>query len=94
MKHCSFCDKTFTSIISYQIYCSVDCRELATKEKISARYIHTRRQKRVGKDRRCKSCDNVLSIYNDESLCMDCNVNPVEVKKILKKIKGIANGKE
>ena len=37
MKHCQWCDKTFESLISYQIYCSLECRESATKEKIAAK---------------------------------------------------------
>ena len=88
MKHCNWCDNEFKSNISYQIYCSTVCREAATKEKIAARYIHARRQKRKGKDRRCKKCEKSLSIYNDENLCIGCNVNPSEVSKILKQIKG------
>jgi hypothetical protein len=94
MKHCNWCDAQFITTISYQIYCSTDCRESATKEKIAARYVQLRRQKRKGKDRRCKSCDNKLSIYNDESLCMECVINPSDVNKTLKEIKGLINGTE
>ena len=94
MKHCSWCDKEFKTDISYQIYCSVDCREQATKEKIAARYIISRRQKRIGKPRTCKSCKDNLSIYNDESLCGRCQVNPKDVTKALKEIKDKSNGKE
>lgn len=88
MKHCNWCDVTFKTEISYQIYCSTECRDAATKEKISARYLIARRQKRKGKDRRCKMCDSKLSIYNDENLCNNCDVNPSEVSKALKQIKG------
>lgn len=88
MKHCSWCDNVFKTNISYQIYCSVTCRDAATKEKIAARYIYARRQKRKGKNRKCKNCDKLLSIYNDESLCVECNINPKDVGKILKQIKG------
>jgi len=87
MKNCQWCDHPFESNISYQIYCSVECRDAATKEKIAARYLITRRQKRVGKIRRCKSCNEELSIYNDEQLCYFCEVNPKEVNKALKEIK-------
>jgi hypothetical protein len=87
MKHCQWCDQTFTTHIKYQIYCSVDCRTNATKEKIAARYVIERRQTRIGKNRRCKSCKELLSIYNDESLCIKCNVNPKDVSKALKEIK-------
>ena len=52
MKSCRWCDKNFDSDISYQIYCSEQCREEATKEKIAQRYIQSRRQKRKGKNYR------------------------------------------
>lgn len=94
MKHCNWCDKQFETAISYQIYCSVECRDAATKEKIAARYIHIRRQKRVGKDRKCKSCQMDISIYNDGPLCMQCTVNPSDVNKILKQIRGMIRDAE
>jgi hypothetical protein len=87
MKNCQWCDTDFISEVSYQIYCSPECRE-------SARYLVTRRQKRLGKTRKCKSCNKDLSIYNDEELCNDCNVNPKDVNKALKDIKGFINGKK
>lgn len=93
MKHCQWCDKDFTSDVSYQIYCSVECREHATKEKINARYQISRRKKRKGKIRLCKSCGISLSIYNDELLCNTCLVNPGDVTRALKNIKGLANDK-
>jgi hypothetical protein len=93
MKHCQWCDAQFGTQISYQIYCSVGCREAATKEKIAARYLVKRRTNRVYKERKCKSCESVLSIYNDEVLCPRCLVIPGDVSKALKDIKGLANGK-
>lgn len=94
MKHCQWCDTEFKSDISYQIYCSPICRSDATKQKIAQRYIANRRQKRKGKERSCKQCQSKLSIYNDESLCVLCNVNPNSVQKALKEIKGKINDKE
>lgn len=94
MKNCQWCDNSFKTEVSYQIYCSAECRDSATKEKIAARYIITRRQKRKGKTRKCTSCDKDLSIYNDEPLCTNCSVNPKDVAKVLKNIRGLANGKE
>jgi len=93
IKHCQWCDNNFDTKISYQIYCSSECRESATKEKIAERYVQTRRSKRYGKDRRCKSCDTVLSVYNDDTICQSCEIVPKEVQKVLKDIKGMANGK-
>lgn len=93
MKQCQWCNTQFTTKVSYQIYCSPECREQATKEKIADRYAITRRQKRKGKIRLCKSCSKQLSLYNDDNLCEDCTIIPQEVNKALKEIKGIMNGK-
>ena len=92
MKHCKWCDNTFKTDINYQIYCSSTCRDEATKQNIANRYNATKRQKRLGKERKCKSCGQDLSIYNDDVLCSDCLINPAEVKKALKQIKGFMNG--
>jgi hypothetical protein len=54
----------------------------------------TRVQNRIGKKRLCKNCGMKLSIYNDEPLCEICQVLPDEVKKVLKEIKGLSNGKD
>jgi hypothetical protein len=92
-KHCQWCDHTFTSNISYQVYCSPECREEATKEKIAARYAQTRVSRRIGKKRLCKNCGANLSIYNNDTICSTCTVNPKDVKSVLKDLKGLANGK-
>lgn len=93
MKHCQWCDAQFTTKISYQIYCSAECREAATREKIAERYAVSRRSRRIGKIRKCKGCSGTLSAYNDDNLCMRCTVNPSEVSKALKDIKGFVSGK-
>jgi hypothetical protein len=93
MKHCQWCDTSFQTKISYQIYCSPDCRDSATKEKIAARYVQIKRLNRKGKERLCGSCSRRLSVYNEEPLCVVCQTNPKEVLKALKDIKGLANGK-
>jgi hypothetical protein len=92
-KHCQWCDTSFETDINYQIYCSPLCREEATREKIAERYLISRRAKRMNQVRKCKSCDTRLSAYNDEQICAGCLVNPIDVTKALKQIKGIANGK-
>ncbi len=94
MKNCRYCDKNFTQSVSYQIYCSAECRDLATKEKIAERYLHSKRQKRRGKTRLCRSCSSPLSIYNDDAICSSCAINPDAVTKAIKQIKGKTNGKE
>jgi hypothetical protein len=87
MKSCKWCNSPFETKVSYQIYCSPECREEATREKIAERYESTKRQKRLGKDRKCKSCQASLSIYNDDSLCQNCHINPTDVSRALKDIK-------
>jgi len=94
VNNCKCCDNQFESTVSYQIYCSATCRDIATKEKIAARYLQIKRKKRIGKNRLCKSCDMPLSIYNDEPICSSCSVNPEAVAKAIKKLKGQSNGKE
>ena len=93
-KHCSWCDNTFETQISYQIYCSVECRELATREKIRERYIATKIKNRAGKNRKCKSCNSALSIYNDDSFCSNCLIIPKDVFQALKDIKKIIKDKD
>jgi len=93
MKTCQWCDTAFEPNVKYQIYCTPECRDFATKEKIAERYAINRRNKLINKDRRCKACNGKLSAYNDEQLCQACLVHPGEVSKALKEIKGIANGK-
>jgi len=92
-KHCSWCDKQFQTKLSYQIYCSAECREQATKEKIAEKYIRDRVKKRAGKVRLCKTCGKQLSMYTEEVICQSCEVNPDDVRDVLKEIKGIINGK-
>jgi hypothetical protein len=65
---------------------------MATKEKIAERYAISRRYKRLGKERKCKSCDSRLSAYNDDLLCSLCLVSPPDVNKALKEIKELGKG--
>ena len=92
MKYCQWCDESFVSNVSYQIYCSPECRTEATKEKIVQRYKVNRRNNR--KERKCKSCGTLLSIYNDDTLCSNCEINPTDVNKALKDLKAMINKKE
>ncbi len=90
MKLCERCDKRFQPKVTYQIYCSTECRDSATKDKIAERYNVSRRQKRIGKIRRCLGgCGVQLSIYNDSGFCSNCNVSQKAVEKMIKELKGI-----
>jgi hypothetical protein len=92
-KHCSWCDSQFKTALSYQIYCSAECREQATREKIAQKYLRDKVKKRAGKVRLCKTCSKQLSMYTEETICQLCEVNPDDVKDALKEIKDILNGK-
>jgi hypothetical protein len=90
VKLCERCDKRFQPKVTYQIYCSLECRDSATKDKIAERYNVSRRQKRIGKVRRCLGgCGVQLSIYNDSGFCSNCNVSQKAVEKMIKELKGI-----
>jgi uncharacterized protein YmfQ (DUF2313 family) len=89
LKLCNRCDNYFSPKVSYQIYCSETCREESTREKIAERYLVSRRQKRIGKNRKCLGgCNTSLSIYNDSGFCANCNVSKKAVDKMLKELKG------
>jgi hypothetical protein len=92
IKHCEWCDNKFTQKVKYQIYCSADCRQLATKEKIAQRYIQERTKRRSLIKRFCKSCGHLLSMYNETQLCESCDVNPKDVSKALKDIRKLIDG--
>lgn len=90
MKNCDWCSNEFQPNVSYQIYCSVECRQLATKEKVNERYKEKKRQKLFKKQRRCAGgCGTMLSIYNGSGFCSRCMTNKKQVNQALKELKGI-----
>lgn len=87
MTRCAWCDGEFVKDHSQQIYCSVACRNEASKES-AKRYAKIAKYKaRRGKVRLCKSCKKPLSIYNDHPLCQSCEIKDDLVKKALRNIK-------
>lgn len=90
MKHCSWCSDEFTPSVSYQIYCSPECREFATRQKINERYIVNKRKNKSGKKKMCAGgCGTVLSIYNDNGFCNVCMVNKRKVDQMLRELRGL-----
>jgi hypothetical protein len=88
VKQCSWCDSQFKAAVSYQIYCSTECRDAATKEKIVERHKILRRKKRFGKERLCNGgCGVRLTVYNESNFCANCNINEKDVVKALKELK-------
>jgi predicted nucleic acid-binding Zn ribbon protein len=94
MKTCQWCDGPFQPRVSYQIYCSDECRDAATKEKIAQKYAIAKRHKLMSKPRHCRSCGQAMSVYNDDQICNQCIIDPKDVQIELKKIKGLLNGKD
>ena len=90
MKLCDWCSNEFNPKVSYQVYCSVECRELATREKISERYQISRIKNRSEKKRKCSGgCGITISIYNENGFCNTCMINKKKVDQMLKELKGL-----
>ena len=88
MKTCAWCANEFNPSVSYQIYCSVECREFATKEKIAERYQINRRKNRSKKERKCSGgCGTIISVYNENGFCHICMINKRKVDKTLKELR-------
>lgn len=90
MKICDWCSNEFQPNVSYQIYCSKECRELATKEKVNERYQLKRRAKLAKKKRRCAGgCNTIISMYNTTGFCNNCMKNTKQVDKALRELRGL-----
>lgn len=90
MKYCSWCSNEFNPVVVYQIYCSVECREQSTIEKISQRYQINRIKKKSKNKKVCSGgCGTIISIYNESGFCNICMVNDKKVKKMLKELRGL-----
>lgn len=95
MKLCKWCDNYFKPNVSYQVYCSAECRNQATKEKIVERHKILRRQKRKNKKRYCQgNCGTILSVYNDGKFCDHCLVDFKVLDKKMKEIKNMMDKNE
>jgi hypothetical protein len=90
MKICDWCSEEFQPNVSYQIYCSPECRDSSTKEKVSAKYRAKKRKKLSQKERRCSNgCGTILSVYNESGICGGCQVDNKMVSRTLKELKGL-----
>lgn len=90
MKICDWCGIDFVPNVSYQIYCSSECRESSTKEKVNERYQKKKRKKLSEQRRTCAGgCGTILSVYNDQTFCGKCLVNDKMVNRALKELKGL-----
>ncbi len=87
LKNCDWCGNDYDARVSYQIYCSVECRTIATREKSVAKQREKKIKSRVGKTRNCTTCEKPLSVYNDENFCSSCIGSKKDYKKFLRNIK-------
>lgn len=71
-KECASCGDEFQPRVHNAIYCSIDCRKIATNKKILQKYHD--RKKAMGQKRVCetKGCGTILSRYNDTDTCEPC----------------------
>ncbi len=78
------CDIIFEPKAHNGIYCSEECRRVATNAKVLKRY-HEKRENRSNKKRVCKNknCATILSTYNKEDICEGCKT--IRLKKRLRK---------
>ena len=91
MKTCEWCSHEFVPNVKFQIYCSSECREISTKNKIYERYQINKVKQRIGKKVECLGgCGVMISIYNDDKFCSSCKINKDKVEKMLNKIKGLS----
>lgn len=87
MKLCPWCLSSFHSDSNRQVYCSVDCRTQATKD----RKVDIRRK---DKKKRCatKGCPNGVSAHIDSPYCRSCYLSDSVIELDLKMIRKMMNG--
>lgn len=89
MSYCVWCDENFEPSSTKQIYCSVECRQQASKEKIELRNKTEKIKNRIGKEKKCAGgCGTILSIYNDEGICEICIEHKRKMNTFMKELKG------
>jgi|ERR1044072_3120360 methylphosphotriester-DNA--protein-cysteine methyltransferase len=77
---CAQCGGSFTAVKSNQIYCKTECTRRASNDKIIERY-HANKSLKI-KERRCDSCDSILSKYNDTDTCSPCRQGKRELQRM------------
>lgn len=96
MKQCDWCHRYFDPAVSFQIYCSEECRTAATKHNQEIKSKERKLNRRKNKIRICANsdCDNVLSIYNDSKYCASCFFSEHVVLRELNNIKRRTDAKD
>jgi hypothetical protein len=83
-QYCRWCDKQYTANSKQQVYCSIECRQIATKENTMQKRKQQKFKKRINKRRLCSGCGIEISIYNEFSICNSCYVDKKKLDKFLK----------
>jgi hypothetical protein len=87
------CGKEFEKTTHNQKYCSSQCCRIATNTKIREKYYENK-ERLNGKKRYCskRGCKNVLSRYNNSSVCQECSAKQDTEKRktILGMIKNVS----
>lgn len=83
-KQCNYCFGLFSTTLDRQIYCSANCRTLATKERQA-----NNRKTVVPRRKSCASsgCSNLVSANLDSIYCSSCFYTNSDLEKDLRKIK-------
>ena len=70
-RQCVECSIIFKPIAHNGIYCSADCRKVATNKKVLQKYYDNkaRRSGEVSKKCKYRGCKTILSRYNKEDIC-------------------------
>jgi hypothetical protein len=83
MKACANpeCETHFAPKTHNQKYCSSECCRIVTNAKLMKKY-YEKRDRLQGKKRKCERCDNLLSRYNEDTVCTTCQRKELQdVKK-------------
>lgn len=74
MKVCAYrdCEQEFDPARHNQKYCNSQCCKDEMNARAKDAYAE-KRDRRRGKERKCKHCDARLSKYNDADVCMLCS---------------------
>ena len=75
------CDNEFVKRTHNMKYCSAECCQQATNERLMVRY-YEQKARRSGQTRLCKKCNTTkLSRYNDDDTCGACQLAGIEDAK-------------
>lgn len=68
------CGQPFSPAKHNQVYCSAECRQIATNARVMQRYYEDKDRKN-GKERICsvRGCGSKLSRYNETDTCARCS---------------------